>query len=186
MTHLTAGGDIALCWKCVPHPLESKPKSQPIVSQLCHVSGGLGCFPHQIQSSPCLPWWTNFSRSPTGGTVPSGKTEIFQAAAVSDSECIFAHSTNQLTELQETECLEHSGLNSWIHNQNKNYFMLPSRPQYARLAAAVGSRGLIWWRTMSAQHFYAQQAVGRHTARPALRTGTATGSQMEGQGGRAC
>lgn len=54
------------------------------------------------------------------------------------------------------------------------------------LAAAAGSRGQRWWRTMSARRFYAQRAVGRHTARPAWRTGTATGSQREGQDEMAC
>lgn len=53
-------------------------------------------------------------------------------------------------------------------------------------AAAAGSRGQQWWRTMSAQRFYAQQAVGQHTARPAWRRGTATGNQREGRGGTAC
>lgn len=67
-----------------------------------------------------------------------------------------------------------------------NSCMLPSRPQYAMFAAAVGSRGQRWWRTMFAQRFYAQQDVGQHTARPAWRRGTATGSQREGRGGMAC
>lgn len=38
---------------------------------------------------------------------------------------------------------------------------------------------------MSALHFYAQQAVGQHTTRPAWRTGTAKGNRKGGQGGRA-
>ncbi len=64
--------------------------------------------------------------------------------------------------------------------------MLPSRPQYAMLAAAAGSHGQRWWRTTSARRFYAQRAVGRHTARPAWRIGRATGNQREGRGGMAC
>ncbi len=54
------------------------------------------------------------------------------------------------------------------------------------LAAAAGSRGRRWWKTMSARHFYAQRAVGQHTAHPAWRRGTATGNQREAQGGMAC
>lgn len=65
-------------------------------------------------------------------------------------------------------------------------FLLPSRPQYATLAAAAESRGQRWWRTTSGRRFSAQRAVGRHTARPAWRRGTATGNQREGQGGMAC
>lgn len=67
-----------------------------------------------------------------------------------------------------------------------NSWMLPSRRQYAMLAAAAESRGQRLWRTMSAQRFYAQRAAGRHTARPVWRTGTATGSRREGQGEMAC
>lgn len=38
---------------------------------------------------------------------------------------------------------------------------------------------------MSALHFYAQQAVGQRTTRPAWRTGRATSNRMGEQGGRA-
>lgn len=38
---------------------------------------------------------------------------------------------------------------------------------------------------MSALRFYAQQAVGRRTARPAWRTGTARGNRKGEQDGRA-
>lgn len=54
------------------------------------------------------------------------------------------------------------------------------------LAAAEGSHVQRWWKTMSAQHFYARPAVDLHTARLTWRTGTATGNRKEGQGGRAC
>lgn len=64
--------------------------------------------------------------------------------------------------------------------------MLPSRSQYAMWAAAAGFRGQRWWRTTSAQRFYAQRAVGRHTAHPAWRKGTTTSNQREGPGGMVC
>lgn len=67
-----------------------------------------------------------------------------------------------------------------------NFCVLPSRPQYAMLAAAAGSHGQRWWRTVSAQRFYAQQAVGQHTAHPTWHTGTAIGNQREERGGMAC
>lgn len=54
------------------------------------------------------------------------------------------------------------------------------------LVAAAMFHGQRWWRTMSAQRFYGQQAEGRHTAHPVWHTGTATGNQTEEQGEKAC
>lgn len=65
------------------------------------------------------------------------------------------------------------------------FCMVPSRPRYATFAVVAGFHGLRWWKTMSALRFYAQQAVGQRTTRPAWRTGTATGNQKGEQGGRA-
>lgn len=86
----------------------------------------------------------------------------------------------------------------WVQrrkNGNKRYFRcykmikrncsVPSRSRYATFAAAARSRGLQWLKTMSVRHFYAQQAVGQRTTRPAWHTGTTTDNRKGGQGGRA-
>lgn len=60
---------------------------------------------------------------------------------------------------------------------------VPSRSRYAMFAAAAGSHGLQWLKTMSVRHFYAQQAAGQRTTRPAWHIGTTTGNRKAGQGG---
>lgn len=67
----------------------------------------------------------------------------------------------------------------------KRNCLVPSRSRYAMFAAAARSRGLQWLKTKSVRRFYAQQAAGQRTTRPAWHTGTTTGNRKGGQGGRA-
>lgn len=70
VAHPAAVEDTSWCWRYGPLRLMSAPMSLPTVSPLCHASGGWECCPRQIQSSPCLLWWTTFSHGSTDGTAP--------------------------------------------------------------------------------------------------------------------
>lgn len=70
VAHPAAVEDTSWCWRYGPLRLMSAPMSLPTVSPLCHASGGWECCPRQIQSSPCLLWWTTSSHGSTDGTAP--------------------------------------------------------------------------------------------------------------------